>query len=203
MEGKILKNSQRSSRLIAGVDEAGRGPIAGAVFAGAVILDPKKPIAGLTDSKKLSEKQRNHLFDLIKERAIAWAIGRADHYEIDSINILQASLLAMQRAVAALSIQPHHAIIDGNVCPTLDCTCVAIIKGDETEPAISAASIIAKVLRDREMVELDSVYPGYGLAIHKGYPTKAHIKALDEIGISEIHRRSFKPVYERLQLEKV
>ena len=180
--------------LVAGVDEVGRGPLAGDVVAAAVILDPLKPIEGLTDSKKLTEKKRNLLFDQIMEHALSWSLGRASAEEIDDINILQASLLAMKRAVEGLSTQPQHALIDGNRCPDLACTSEAIVKGDLTEPCISAASIIAKVTRDREMEVLDKQYPGYGLAKHKGYPTKAHMAALIELGPTEIHRKSFGPV---------
>lgn len=181
-------------QLIAGVDEVGRGPLAGAVVAAAVILDPNKPIDGLTDSKKLTEKKRDALFEEIKKKALAWSLGRAEVHEIDDINILHASMLAMKRAVEALDPAPEYALIDGNRCPELPCPCEPIIKGDLTEPAISAASILAKVTRDREMVALDQQYPGYGLAKHKGYPTKDHMAALQAIGPSEIHRRSFGPV---------
>ncbi len=184
----------RQTQLIAGVDEVGRGPLAGAVIAAAVILDPNKPIAGLTDSKKISEKKREFLYDIICRDALAWAVGRAEVEEIDDINILHASLLAMQRAVVALAIAPEHALIDGNRCPVLPCSADAIIKGDLTEPCISAASIVAKVTRDREMTLLDGRFPGYGLAKHKGYPTKSHMEALLKLGPSEIHRRSFGPV---------
>ncbi|MDX1694359.1 MAG: ribonuclease HII [Ketobacteraceae bacterium] len=185
-----------AGRLIAGVDEVGRGPLAGAVVAAAVILDPAKPIAGLTDSKKLSEKRRDALFDEIQEKALAWAVGRAEVHEIDRINILHASMLAMKRAVELLSPAAEYALIDGNRVPELSCPCEPIIKGDLTEPAISAASILAKVTRDREMVLLDQQYPGYGLAQHKGYPTRDHLLALETLGPSEIHRRSFAPVRE-------
>jgi ribonuclease HII len=185
---------------IAGVDEVGRGPLAGPVVAAAVILDPEWPIAGLADSKKLSEKKREAMDQVIRERTLAWALGRAEVEEIDRINILQASLLAMQRAVEALSIAPDHAQVDGNRCPELACTTEAIVGGDGSEPAISAASIIAKVARDREMMELDLQYPGYGLARHKGYPTKAHLQALQELGVSPVHRRSFGPVKRLLSL---
>lgn len=185
--------------LLAGVDEVGRGPLAGPVVAAAVILNPDKPIDGLMDSKKLSENKRDLLSDLIKERALSWSLGRAEVSEIDEINILQASLLAMQRAVAGLSIQPELALIDGNKLPDLKCRAEAIIKGDSKIPAISAASIIAKVARDLEMQELDKLYPEYGLAKHKGYPTKTHIEALSVHGVSPIHRISYKPV--RLAME--
>lgn len=186
-------------KLVAGVDEVGRGPLAGPVVTAAVILDPAKPIEGLADSKAISEKKRERLFDEIKEKALAWAIGRCEVEEIDEMNILQATMTAMQRAVTGLSPQPEHALIDGNRCPTLPCSCEFVIKGDSKVAAISAASILAKVTRDREMVELDRQYPGYGLAGHKGYPTKAHIAALQELGVSPIHRRSFGPVKKVLE----
>ena len=179
---------------IAGVDEAGRGPLAGPVIAGAVILDPEKPIEGLRDSKRLSASRRDELFDQIRERALAWAVGRADVEEIDRINILQATMLAMSRAVEALQPHADHALIDGNRCPDLSCTSQAIIKGDSKVAAISAASIMAKVTRDREMLDLDRRYPGYGLAQHKGYPSKAHIEALESLGVTPVHRRSYAPV---------
>ena len=181
-------------KRIAGVDEVGRGPLAGPVVAAAVILDPNNPIEGLADSKKLSEKKRECLAEIIKARALTWALGRAECYEIDEYNILQASLIAMKRAVAALSIQPTEVLVDGNRCPDLPYPSRAIIKGDQKIQAISAASIIAKVARDHEMVLLDAKYPGYGLAQHKGYPTKMHIQALKKLGASVIHRRSFGPV---------
>ncbi len=184
--------------LIVGVDEVGRGPIAGPVVAAAVILDPNKPIDGLNDSKKLSEKKREQLVPIIKENAIAWSLGRAEVEEIDDINILQASLLAMKRAVGGLAIKPTHALVDGNKAPDLACTVTTIIKGDEKEPAIAAASILAKVSRDHEMVDYDNQYPGYGLAKHKGYPTKQHLQALDQLGVIPIHRLSFGPVKKRL-----
>ncbi len=186
-------------RLVAGVDEVGRGPLAGPVVAAAVILDPARPIEGLADSKKLSEKRREVLAEQIRERALAWALGRAEVAEIDEINILQASLLAMRRAVLALEPQPQHALVDGNKCPRLPCTVEAIVGGDAKVEAISAASILAKVTRDREMVEMDAVYPGYGLAGHKGYPSKAHLEALERLGVTEIHRRSFGPVRRLLE----
>ncbi|VAX13702.1 Ribonuclease HII [hydrothermal vent metagenome] len=179
---------------VAGVDEVGRGPLAGPVVAAAVILDPNRPIEGLVDSKKISEKKRERLALEIREKALAWALGRAEVEEIDNINILQASLLAMKRAVEQLHLVPHRALIDGNRCPELDCPSEAIIKGDATVEVISAASIIAKVARDQEMRVLDMDYPGYGLARHKGYPTKMHIAALQSLGVSRIHRRSFGPV---------
>jgi ribonuclease HII len=182
------------AHYVAGVDEVGRGPLAGPVVTAAVILDPERPIAGLADSKALSEKRREALFDEIQEKAKAWAIGRAEVEEIDELNILQATMLAMQRAVAGLGISPNHVLVDGNRCPDLPCSSEAIIKGDGTVPVISAASIIAKVTRDREMVMMDAEYPGYGLAGHKGYPTKAHMAALQVLGVTPIHRRSFAPV---------
>lgn len=187
-------NAVLSESLVCGVDEVGRGPLAGPVVAAAVILDPDRPIDGLADSKKLSEKRRETLYELIRERALSWSVGRAEVAEIDEINILQASLLAMQRAVAGLSIGPQQALVDGNRVPELQCDARAIIGGDACEPCISAASIIAKVTRDREMITLDAVYPGYGLARHKGYPTRQHLDSLAVLGVSEIHRRSFAPV---------
>lgn len=186
--------------LVAGVDEVGRGPLAGPVVAAAVILDPEQPIDGLADSKKLTEKRREALAEEIKAKALAWSICRAEVEEIDNINILQASLLAMKRSVESLSHQPELALIDGNHCPTLDCAMEAIIKGDSKEPAISAASILAKVARDTEMVEMDKKYPGYGFAKHKGYPTKQHREAILELGITEIHRKSYAPIQQQLNL---
>ncbi len=180
--------------IIAGVDEVGRGPLVGAVVAAAVILDPDNPIEGLADSKKLSEKKREALNIEIKEKALAWALGRAEAEEIDEINVLQASLLAMKRAVEALSIKPDHVQIDGNRCLDMDCSMEAIIKGDSKIAAISAASIIAKVARDHEMFALDKQYPQYGFAAHKGYPTKKHKEALQQYGAISEHRVSFKPV---------
>lgn len=182
------------THLIAGVDEVGRGPLAGPVVAAAVILDPEQPIAGLADSKKLSEKRREVLADLIQTRALAWSIARAEVEEIDAINILQASLLAMRRAVEALMPAAKYALIDGNRCPELPCAAEAVVKGDSRVAAISAASIIAKVARDHEMVRMDREYPGYGLAQHKGYPSKAHLRALEQLGVTPIHRRSYAPV---------
>lgn len=187
--------------LIAGVDEVGRGPLAGDVVAAAVVLDPNKPIAGLADSKKLTEKKREQLFDEICERALSYSIARATVEEIDQLNILQASLLAMHRAVAQLSVQPEFVLVDGNKKPNWDYPCDTVVKGDGRVAAIGAASILAKVTRDREMVVLDSEYPGYGLAGHKGYPTKAHMEALQLQGPTPIHRTSFAPV--RRLLEEV
>lgn len=186
--------------LVAGVDEVGRGPLAGPVIAAAVILDPDNPIEGLTDSKKLTEKKRNLLSEEIKQKALSWCIARAEPSEIDDINILHASLLAMSRAVEGLDKQPDHCLIDGNKIPKLNCSAEAIVKGDLKEPAISAASIIAKVARDNEMCEMDALYPGYGFAKHKGYPTKQHREAIIEKGVTEIHRKSFAPVQEQLSL---
>ena len=186
---------------VAGVDEAGRGPLAGPVVAGAVILDPENPIAGLDDSKRLSASRRERLFDEIQEKALAWAVASASVAEIDNINILQATMLAMARAVNALQPTAEHALIDGNRCPELSCPAQAIVRGDSKVAAISAASILAKVTRDREMQALDVMYPGYGLAQHKGYPSKAHVAALERLGASPIHRRSYAPV--RKVLERV
>lgn len=184
--------------LVAGVDEVGRGPLAGPVVTAAVILDPENPIEGLADSKKLTEKRREALVPLIKERALAWAMGRAEPEEIDEINILQASLLAMKRAVESLSITPMHVLVDGIHAPQLSCKVTTVIKGDQSEPAIAAASILAKVARDQEMVAMEARYPGYGFAKHKGYPTKQHQQALIQLGPTEIHRRSFSPVQRSL-----
>lgn len=179
---------------VAGVDEAGRGPLAGPVVAGAVILDPHNPIDGLQDSKRLTAARREVLYVQIQEKALAWAVASADVGEIDRINILQATMLAMQRAVGALQPAAQHALIDGNRCPVLACPAQAIVKGDSRVAAISAASIMAKVTRDREMLSLDLQYPGYGLARHKGYPSKAHIEALENLGVTPIHRLSYAPV---------
>ena len=182
------------SGIIAGIDEAGRGPWAGPVVAAAVILDPAHVPSGLDDSKKLSANKRKSLDEEIRHQALAWSLAFATTEEIDRINILQASLLAMQRAVEQLRPQAEFALIDGNRCPVLSCPSQAIIKGDLTEPCISAASIIAKVTRDREMDQLDLQYPGYGFSKHKGYPTKVHLEALTRLGPTDIHRRSFGPV---------
>lgn len=181
--------------LIAGSDEAGRGPLAGDVVAAAVILDPNNPIVGLADSKKLSEKKRIALFDEIKEKALAFCIARASVAEIDELNILHASMLAMQRAISGLRIVPEHALIDGNRIPKdLPCSAEAVIKGDDRVEAISAASILAKVERDNEISALAERYPGYGLEKHKGYPTAQHMAALEELGVTPIHRQTFAPV---------
>lgn len=179
---------------VAGVDEVGRGPLAGPVVAGAVILNPEYPITGVRDSKQLTAPVRERLAAIIQERAIAWALGRAEVEEIDKLNIFQASLLAMQRAIAALSIIPSLVLVDGKHCPRAPCPSRGIIKGDQKIVAIGAASIVAKVARDGEMVELDKRYPGYGFKRHKGYPTRAHLIALENLGPCPIHRRSFRPV---------
>jgi ribonuclease HII len=182
------------ARLICGIDEAGRGPLAGPVVAAAVILDPKRRIRGLADSKVLAPERREELAVLIRERAIAWATGSADVEEIDRINILHATMLAMTRAVAALPVVPEEALVDGNRCPTLACRVRAIVKGDRDVKSISAASIIAKTTRDALLRELDKVYPAYGFAQHQGCGTPEHLAALDRHGPCPIHRRSFAPV---------
>jgi len=182
------------SPLIAGVDEVGRGPLAGPVVAAAVILDEHHPIAGLADSKTLSERRREILAEQIRQCALAYALGRAEVAEIDEINILQASLLAMQRAIEQLTVFPELVLVDGLYCPVTSFAVKAIVKGDQTVAAISAASILAKVTRDHEMKDWDQHYPGYGFAAHKGYPTRAHIQALQQLGVTPIHRRSFAPV---------
>jgi ribonuclease HII len=182
--------------LICGVDEAGRGPLAGQVFAAAVILDDGRPIDGLADSKKLSAKRREQLAGLIRERALAWAVAAASVEEIDRLNILQATLLAMTRAVATLGVRPDEAWIDGNRCPPLDVPARAIVGGDATVAAISAASILAKTARDAEMLLLHERYPEYGFDRHKGYGTAVHLAALKQHGPSPIHRQSFAPVRE-------
>lgn len=178
----------------AGIDEVGIGPLAGPVVAAAVLLDPDEQIDHLTDSKKLSEKKREALAEQIKQRAIAWGVGWASVQEVDEVNVLAASHLAMQRACNALSQVPASAYVDGNKTPQLGIPCVAVVKGDQLIPQISAASIIAKVTRDAHMCELDERYPGYGFARHKGYPTKMHLAALAELGVTPVHRRSFGPV---------
>jgi ribonuclease HII len=180
--------------LVCGVDEAGRGPLAGPVVAAAVILDPADPIAGLNDSKKLSAKRREALAIEIRARALAWAVAEASVEEIDRINILQASLLAMQRAVAALATPPSHALIDGNRCPNLPCPAAAIIGGDGRVASIAAASILAKTVRDAGMLELHCAYPVYGFDRHMGYPTALHLESLRVFGVSPVHRRSYAPV---------
>ncbi|MEM8659837.1 MAG: ribonuclease HII [Pseudomonadota bacterium] len=179
---------------VAGVDEVGRGPLAGDVVTAAVILDSDRPVQGLRDSKKLSPQRRVLLADEIREKAVAWSIGRASVTEIDNLNILQASLLAMHRAVEALQPQPSFVLVDGNRLPRWPYASDAVIKGDDRVPAIAAASILAKVQRDLEMVELEQLYPGYGFAAHKGYPTAFHLAALRDLGPTPVHRRSFAPV---------
>jgi len=181
-------------KLIAGVDEVGRGPLAGAVVAAAVILDPAQPIMGLADSKKLSAKKRETLAAEIRLKALAWSLGRAEVEEIDQLNILQATFLAMQRALESLAIQPEQVLIDGNRCPRINYSMEAIVGGDALVPAISAASILAKVSRDAELVRLDQLYPAYGFAQHKGYPTPSHLNAIRQHGVLPIHRRSFQPI---------
>ncbi|MCW8909714.1 MAG: ribonuclease HII [Gammaproteobacteria bacterium] len=181
-------------QYIAGADEAGRGPLVGAVVAGAVILDEHNPIEGLNDSKKLSEKKRQQLAIEIKDKALAWSVVSVDAEEIDRINILQASLLAMKQAIESLSTTPDIALIDGNKCPELSCRVEAIVKGDSRVAAISAASILAKVERDRQMIELHEQYPQYEFNRHKGYPTKVHMELLIKHGPCPLHRKSFGPV---------
>ena len=185
--------------LIAGVDEAGRGPLAGPVSAAAVILDPERQILGLADSKRLAPRQRERLDLEIRDNALAFAVAFATVEEIDQINILQASLLAMRRAVERLGPVPQRVLVDGNQCPQLACEVKPIVGGDASIPAISAASILAKVARDREMLLLDERFPGYGFARHKGYPTRQHLAALRELGPCALHRRSFGPVRELLR----
>lgn len=184
-----------NATCIAGVDEVGRGPLCGDVVTAAVILDPKYPIAGLADSKKLSEKKRDYLFEQIKEKALCWHIARASVAEIDQLNILHATMLAMQRAIAGLTLQPDYVLVDGNRVPDFGgIASQAVVKGDSLVQEISAASILAKVTRDLEMQQLDQQYPQYGLAKHKGYPTKEHLAAITEHGVNHIYRTSFAPV---------
>ena len=184
---------------IAGVDEAGRGPLVGSVVAAAVILDPDNPIVGLNDSKKLTEKKREKLFIEIQEKALAWSIAEATHAEIDELNILQATFLAMRRAVESLNVQPEKVIVDGNQIPKgISIACEAIVGGDASHAEISAASILAKVTRDRQMQALDLIYPDFGFAHHKGYPTKAHFEAIAAYGVIQEHRRSYAPVKKAL-----
>ena len=189
---------------ICGIDEAGRGPLVGAVVAGAVVLDPNNPIEGLKDSKKLTPARREYLYEQIMEKAKAWGVGEASPAEIDEINILQATMLAMRRAIedltTRLGVWPDKALIDGNRCPELPINAEAIVKGDAKEPAISAASIIAKVTRDRQMMALHEQHPQYGFAQHMGYPTEAHFAALKQYGACDQHRRSFSPVRKVLEL---
>jgi ribonuclease HII len=179
---------------IAGVDEVGRGPLAGEVVAAAVILNPLRPIEGLRDSKKLSASRREELSLLIRERALAWSVASATVAEIDELNILQASLLAMHRAVRALDPQPGYVLVDGNRLPRWDYPSEPVVRGDDRVPAIAAASILAKVYRDSDLIALDAQYPGYGFAAHKGYPTAMHLQALQTLGVTPVHRRSFGPV---------
>ena len=187
--------------LICGVDEAGRGPLAGPVYAAAVILDPAWPIAGLADSKLLSASRRLQLAAQIRAHALAWAIASASVAEIDAINILQASLLAMRRAVELLRVAPDEVLVDGKQCPSIGYPVTAIVKGDSKIPAISAASILAKTARDAEMLRLHQLYPHYGLDRHKGYPTAAHLAALQRHGVIEIHRRSYAPIRRLLETQ--
>ncbi|BDT76774.1 ribonuclease HII [Polynucleobacter yangtzensis] len=188
---------------VCGVDEAGRGPLVGAVVAGAVVLDPNNPIDGLKDSKKLTAARREYLYEQIMEKAKAWGVGEASPLEIDQINILQATMLAMRRAIEDLTTRlgtwPDKALIDGNRCPELPIAAEAIVKGDAKEPAISAASIVAKVTRDRQMMSLHERHPEYGFAQHMGYPTEAHFAALKQYGACDQHRRSFSPVRKALE----
>ena len=194
---------EQTNLFIAGVDEAGRGPLVGSVVAAAVILDPNHPIAGLNDSKKLTEKKREKLFIEIQEKALAWSIAEATHTEIDELNILQATFLAMRRAVDGLQQQPMKVIVDGNQIPKgMTIACEAIVGGDATHAEISAASILAKVTRDRQMVELDQKYPLFGFAKHKGYPTKAHFEAIAQYGVIDEHRRSYAPVKRALNQDQ-
>lgn len=186
--------------LVCGIDEAGRGPLAGPVVAAAVILDPARPIPGLNDSKKLSEKKRDALAVLIRERALAWAVAEASVEEIDRLNILHATMLAMQRAVAGLAVRPTSAMVDGNRCPKLDIPAEAVVKGDGKIASIAAASILAKTVRDAGMLALHAQYPMYSFDRHMGYPTAAHFQALEEHGASPVHRRSFGPVAKQLSL---
>ena len=196
MAAKALPPFECSYRgsLLAGVDEVGRGPLIGAVVTAAVILDPARPIPGLADSKKLTEKKRLRLYDDILENAAAWSLGRCEASEIDELNIYQATMLAMKRAVEGLSIAPEYVLVDGNRCPKWRWPSEPVIKGDSRVEAISAASILAKVTRDREMEALDVRFPGFGLSQHKGYPTPVHLEALNRLGVTPEHRRSFRPV---------
>lgn len=197
----LVKNKLDITMIIAGVDEAGRGPLVGSVVAAAVILDPNNPIQGLNDSKKLTEKKREKLFAEIQEKALAWSIAEANHTEIDELNILQATFLAMRRAVDGLQIQPNKVLVDGNQIPKgISIDCEAIVGGDATHAEISAASILAKVYRDHQMKLLDEKYPLFGFAKHKGYPTKAHFEAISLHGVIDEHRRSYAPVRRALNI---
>lgn len=202
MEDQLELLGGYSGELLAGVDEVGRGPLFGDVVTAAVILDPQRPIVGLNYSKKLSEKRREALFTEIQEKALSWCIARASVAEIDQLNILQATMLAMSRAVEGLHITPEYVLVDGNRCPKLPCPGEPVVKGDSRVPAIAAASILAKVCRDREIVAFEEEYPGYGLAQHKGYPTAVHMAALRELGPTPLHRRSFAPVKALLEISK-
>ncbi len=194
VQAETLSLFDHADELICGVDEAGRGPLAGPVTAAAVILDPARPIEGLRDSKKLSEAQRDVLALEIKEKALAWSIAECSEAEIDELNILQATMLAMRRAVEGLKVQPTLALIDGNRCPVMSVRSEAIVKGDDKVPAISAASILAKTARDHVLAQLHQQYPQYALDQHKGYPTALHLERLREFGVSPIHRKSYAPV---------
>lgn len=191
-----------SGDLIAGVDEAGRGPLAGAVYAAAVILDPNEPIEGLRDSKKLTEKERERLAVEIKEKAIAWSVADATVEEIEEMNILKATMLAMRRAVLGLAVEPKLVLVDGNRLPELPYPANAIVKGDDKIAAISAASIIAKTTRDHRMMELEELYPGYGFAKHKGYGVEAHIAAIKKLSVCPEHRKTFEPIATMLGISK-
>jgi len=197
-----MDNGCSTSILVAGVDEAGRGPLAGPVFAAAVILDPQRPISGLADSKTLSESKRDSLYILIKESALSWSIAQASVEEIDERNILQATLLAMQRAVNGLHIQPDEVLVDGNRLPNLTMPAQAIVKGDSKIQAISAASILAKVERDKLMVDYHQHYPDFAFHVHKGYGTKQHVAEIEQFGFLEVHRRTFNPVKTMLMRQK-
>ncbi|HJV82682.1 ribonuclease HII [Noviherbaspirillum sp.] len=192
-----------ADELICGVDEAGRGPLAGAVFAAAVILDPAKPIAGLRDSKKLTEARRDSLAEQIKADALAWSIAQCSESEIDKLNILQASMLAMRRAIEGLHVIPTLALIDGNRCPVMPIRSEAIVKGDDKVPAISAASILAKTARDAALMALHIEYPQYGFDQHKGYPTPMHLERLRMHGVSPVHRKSYAPVRELIEAARI
>ena len=196
----MMQYQRPDVQLICGVDEVGRGPLIGAVVTAAVILDPARPIAGLADSKKLSEKRRSELAEQIKQQALCWALGRAEPEEIDQLNILHATMLAMRRAVAALPTTPEWVLVDGNRTPDFGIPATAVVKGDALVPEISAASILAKVARDDEMRLLHQHYPQFGFDNHKGYPTAAHLAAIARHGVLPQHRRSFKPI--RLLLEQ-
>lgn len=193
-KGASLSLFNHTDEVICGVDEAGRGPLAGAVFAAAVILDPSRPIDGLRDSKKLTEERRESLAEQIKSDALAWSIAYCSEAEIDEINILQASLLAMRRAIEGLTVKPTLALIDGNRCPVMPLRSEAIVKGDDKIPAISAASILAKTARDASMLALHQQYPDYAFDQHKGYPTALHLDRLRLHGVTPVHRKSFGPV---------